>query len=220
MDSSALPASPLYDSNRGDDCNENHVKYPKIPNSALRQSSDSSSKMPRSSKNGKHKKPNSKRSKRSPDFDVHAHDDALRVIEQWKSDDNVSDLESIATEDFETKYQQFAPRTPSPNLPSVSTLPADGSSQNVHGSAEDLRKLVLAQSIRPRTSFVKEEKSVLPAPPRESGLPEYMYLKKEITESDVGSDSVWTEDYEAQYWKAGLNKQKGVVTVHISLLCH
>ncbi|XP_071848868.1 uncharacterized protein [Apostichopus japonicus] len=209
MDSSALPASPLYDSNRGDDFNENHVKYPKIPNSALRQSSDSSSKMPRSSKNGKHKKPNSKRSKRSPDFDVHAHDDSLRVIEQWKSDDNVSDLESIATEDFETKYQQFALRTPSPNIPSVSTLPADGSSQNVHGSAEDLRKLVLAQSIRPRTSFVKEEKSVLPAPPRESGLPEYMYLKKEITESDVGSDSVWTEDYEAQYWKAGLNKQKG-----------
>lgn len=123
-----------------------------------------------------------------------------------------SDLESIATEDFESKFQQFVTSAVSPNSPrrDVTVEPSKVLfGQLPRESTHDLRKLALSQSINPRHSFVKAKKKAPLPPPRKSGLPEYMYLKKEVTESDVGSDSIWTEDYEAQYWKAGLSQQKG-----------
>lgn len=146
----------------------------------------------------------------------------FNVNDRFDTDVNsFSDLESIATEDFERKFEEFAARTHSPDRSIVHSDVASSPAANGrparqadhHGSAveDQLRKLVLMQSIRPRISFVKEEETAPPIPQCEGKLPEYMYLKKEITESDIGSDSIWTEDYEAQYWKAGVMMDKGVV---------
>ncbi|XP_072036555.1 uncharacterized protein [Amphiura filiformis] len=47
-------------------------------------------------------------------------------------------------------------------------------------------------------------------PSRPSGLPEYMYLRKDVGESDLGSDSIQTEDYEGLFAAAMIPRRADI----------
>ena len=81
------------------------------------------------------------------------------------------------------------------------TTPAKQSSQG--GSAN------MSAKKHPQSPRKHHKSNSVPGRPASSGLPEYMYLKKEVRESDVGSDSIRTEDYEGMFEAAVIPTYSG-----------
>ncbi|XP_030847305.1 apoptotic chromatin condensation inducer in the nucleus isoform X2 [Strongylocentrotus purpuratus] len=124
---------------------------------------------------------------------------------------NISDLESVATEDFESAFQKFAmpdsARSHRSKRQGKANLKQGKNSKPVNESAAQQ-----LQRVKKSTSEDKKMKRTVSAPPVEpSGLPEYMYMHKEVSENDVGGDSMITEDYEAHFLAIPL---KNIQTEH------
>nr|XP_054748019.1 uncharacterized protein LOC129253618 [Lytechinus pictus] len=120
----------------------------------------------------------------------------------------ISDLESVATEDFESAFQRFA----IPESARSHRGKKQGKSKQGK-NPKQANELATQQLQRVKKSAEeKKMKRTVSAPPIDpSGLPEYMYMHKEVSENDVGADSMITEDYEAHFLALPL---KNIQTEH------
>ncbi|XP_072164179.1 uncharacterized protein [Diadema setosum] len=120
---------------------------------------------------------------------------------------SVSDLESIATEDFEGAFQRFAmpdsarsQRTNKSNKKLKASQNRGQHSNDVSPTNETAVHQLQRIKGREGGRGGKTKKRTVSAPPIEpSGLPEYMYMHKEVSERDVGADSIVTEEYEPRF---------------------
>ena len=111
---------------------------------------------------------------------------------------NISDMESVATEDFESAFQKFA----MPDSARSHRSKRQGKANPKQGKNSKPVNESAAQQLQRMKNSAEEKKMkrTVSAPSVEpSGLPEYMYMHKEVSENDVGGDSMITEDYEAHF---------------------
>ncbi|XP_071479423.1 uncharacterized protein [Diadema antillarum] len=129
------------------------------------------------------------------------------LLSQPAAIQSVSDLESIATEDFEGAFQRFAmpdsarsQRTNKSNKKLKASQNRGRHSNDVSPTNETAVHHLQRIKGREGGRGGKTKKRTVSAPSIEpSGLPEYMYVHKEVSERDVGADSIVTEEYEPRF---------------------
>ncbi|XP_038058815.1 uncharacterized protein LOC119730104 [Patiria miniata] len=125
------------------------------------------------------------------------------------------DADSIATEDFEHVFQTSIVTHDPPSTTSRSPLKTTRNNPSNRNEAKRIPSAspkktdhltVPGMGKRGKSRSKKKRTNTLPTS-KPSGLPEYMYLRKGVTESDVGSDSIRTEDYEGHFEVARVTDQ-------------
>ena len=141
----------------------------------------------------------------------------------------ISKDESIATEDFDQIFKST--RTPS-SLRFMQPFVDVSSSKKrkkkkEHGPVKADHQIHVSEQQMyidesPSTSRhhrSRKHRKSNTEPSRPSGLPEYMYLRKDIGESDLGSDSIVTEDYEGLFAAAMIPAGAGGYWLERLTLC-
>ncbi|XP_071791087.1 uncharacterized protein [Asterias amurensis] len=132
-----------------------------------------------------------------------------RTFQEHRRAGRGCDMDSIATEDFEHIFQTSIIRPQSSSSNNLRHSPKKhaavekpshpvGTLKSSPPLKDTDRLMVPGHGKRGKSRHRKKRTATVPTS-KPSGLPEYMYLRKEVTESDLGSDSIKTEEYEGHF---------------------